>query len=95
MPWAELESLIEPFYPEEGNGRPPVGLGIMLRICFLWHWFNLSDPAVEEACAIRQRRGVLPELIWAAHKNATRRPSRTSDICWSSTICAEHTSSTS
>jgi IS5 family transposase len=49
IPWAELESLIEPHYPKEGNGRPPVGLGIMLRIYFLQHWFNLSDPAAEEA----------------------------------------------
>jgi IS5 family transposase len=49
MPWAQLESLIEPYYPKEGNGRPPVGLRIMLRIYFLQHWFNLSDPAAEEA----------------------------------------------
>src|SRR5271169_1138557 len=49
MPWAQLWSLIEPYYPKEGNGRPPVGLGIMLRIYFLQHWFNLSDPAAEEA----------------------------------------------
>jgi len=26
-----------------------VGLGIMLRICFLQHWFNLSDPGAEDA----------------------------------------------
>jgi transposase, IS5 family len=49
MPWAELESLIEPHYPKEGKGRPPVGLRVMLRIYFLQHWFNLSDPAAEEA----------------------------------------------
>ena len=40
IPWAKLESLIEPHYPKQGNGRPPVGLGIMLRIYFLQHWFN-------------------------------------------------------
>jgi hypothetical protein len=45
MPWPELESLIEPHYPKDGNGRPPIGLSIMLRIYFLQHWFNLSDPA--------------------------------------------------
>ena len=49
MPWAQLQSLMEPYYPKEGNGRPPVGLRIMLRIYFLQHWFNLSDPAAEEA----------------------------------------------
>jgi len=50
IPWAELSAVIEPFYPKgEGPGRPPVGVERMLRIHFLQHWFNLSDPAVEEA----------------------------------------------
>lgn len=49
VPWRELCSLIEPHYPKAGNGRPPVGLERMLRIYFLQQWFNLSDPAVEEA----------------------------------------------
>src|SRR2546421_3137035 len=47
--WSALWGLIEPFYPKPGNGRPPVGVERMLRIYFLQHWFNLSDPAVEEA----------------------------------------------
>jgi IS5 family transposase len=41
--------LIEPHYPKPGNGRPPIGVERMLRIYFLQHWFNLADPAVEEA----------------------------------------------
>ena len=50
IPWRELSEVIEPFYPKaEGAGRPAVGLERMLRIHFLQHWFNLSDPAVEEA----------------------------------------------
>jgi IS5 family transposase len=49
VPWAELCALVEPVYPRPGNGRPPVGLERMLRIYFLQQWFNLSDPAVEEA----------------------------------------------
>ena len=32
-----------------GKGRPPIGLDRMLRIHFLQGWFNLSDPAAEEA----------------------------------------------
>jgi IS5 family transposase len=48
-PWSELEALIEPYYPKAGKGRRPVGLGIMLRVYFLQHWFNLSDPGVEDA----------------------------------------------
>jgi transposase, IS5 family len=49
VPWGELCAEIEPFYPKAGNGRPPVGLERMLRMYFLQQWFNLSDPAVEEA----------------------------------------------
>ncbi len=49
VPWRELTALIEPVYPKEGNGRRPVGLERMLRIYFLQQWFNLSDPAAEEA----------------------------------------------
>jgi transposase, IS5 family len=49
VPWRELCALIEPVYPKAGGGRPPIGLERMLRIHFLQHWFNLSDPAVEEA----------------------------------------------
>ena len=50
VPWSKLLALVEPMYPAgEGAGRPPVGLQRMLRIHFLQHWFNLSDPAVEEA----------------------------------------------
>ncbi len=50
VPWAALCALIDPFYPKPpGAGRRPVGLDRMLRIHFLQHWFNLSDPAAEEA----------------------------------------------
>lgn len=49
VPWSMLCELIEPHYPKAGNGRPPVGVERMLRIYFLQQWFNLSDPAVEEA----------------------------------------------
>ena len=49
VPWPALCGLIAPFYPKPGNGRPPVGVERMLRLYFLQQWFNLSDPAVEEA----------------------------------------------
>ncbi|MBW7862773.1 MAG: IS5 family transposase [Rhodocyclaceae bacterium] len=52
MPWKELTAAIEPVYPQGGGtagGRPPMPLERMLRIYFLQLWFNLSDPAVEEA----------------------------------------------
>lgn len=51
VPWKELEGVVEPVYPKgsEQGGRPPIGLQKMLRMYFLQLWFNLSDPAVEEA----------------------------------------------
>ncbi len=50
IPWKELAEAIEPFYPKpKGAGRRPIGIERMLRIHFLQHWFNLSDPAAEEA----------------------------------------------
>ena len=50
IPWKELAKVIKPFYPQPKRvGRPPIGIERMLRIHFLQHWFNLSDPAVEEA----------------------------------------------
>ena len=50
LPWKELCDAIEPFYPKpSGAGRRPIGIDRMLRIHFLQHWFNLSDPSAEEA----------------------------------------------
>jgi IS5 family transposase len=49
VPWSALVALIEPHYPKGKNGRPPVGLERMLRLYFLQHWFNLSDPGLEDA----------------------------------------------
>jgi len=51
VPWAELVAVIEPYYPKATSvgGRPAVGLERMLRMHCLQLWFDLSDPAVEEA----------------------------------------------
>lgn len=49
IPWARLVGLIEPHYPKAGLGRQPHDLERMLRIYFLQQWFNLSDPAAEDA----------------------------------------------
>ena len=50
VPWADLAAAIAPVYPKpEGAGRPPGGVERMVRIHCLQQWFNLSDPAVEEA----------------------------------------------
>lgn len=51
VPWTELVALIAPHAPAPGakDGRPPFGVHTMLRIHFLQQWFNLTDPAIEEA----------------------------------------------
>src|SRR5262245_20625802 len=50
IPWDRLTTLITPHYPHwSGHGRRPMPLERMLRIYFLQHWFNLSDPGAEEA----------------------------------------------
>ena len=50
IPWQDLCETIEPYYPQpKGPGRRPVGIERMLRIHFLQHWFDLSDPGAEEA----------------------------------------------
>ncbi|MGH7262110.1 MAG: IS5 family transposase [Nitrospiraceae bacterium] len=49
VPWAELRARIEPHYPKAGGGRPPLPLDTMLRVYLLQQWFNLSDPAAEDA----------------------------------------------
>jgi len=49
IPWAELVALIAPHYPKPKLGRPPMPLETMLRIYFLQQWFELSDPAAEDA----------------------------------------------
>ena len=49
IPWAHLLRLIEPHYPKAGNGTQPMPMERMLRIYFMQNWFNLSDPAAEDA----------------------------------------------
>lgn len=63
IPWQEMSQAVEPHYPApKGAGRRPIGIERMLRIHFLQHWFELSDPGVEEALydsrAMRQFVGI-------------------------------------
>ena len=84
VPWAELEALVEPHYPKGENGRPPVGLSIMLRVYFLQQWFNLSDPGAEyalyESPVLRHFVG-----IDLGRRCRTRAPSSGSATCWRNT----------
>ncbi len=51
VPWKALIDLIEPHYPKTSSkgGRPPYPLATMLRIHLLQQWYDLSDPAMEDA----------------------------------------------
>jgi IS5 family transposase len=49
IPWARLEKRIAPHYPQGGVGRRPYPLGVMLRVHCVQLFYNLSDPAMEDA----------------------------------------------
>jgi hypothetical protein len=49
LPWKDLCAVVQPYYPAGEAGRVPIPLERMLRIHLLQQWFNLSDPAAEEA----------------------------------------------
>jgi transposase, IS5 family len=45
VPWQRWEGVIAPYYPK----RTVHSLSVLLRVYCLQQWYNLSDPAVEEA----------------------------------------------
>lgn len=49
VPWSDLVALVSPYMAEGKRGRPPFPVEPMLRIHFMQQWFNLSDPAMEDA----------------------------------------------
>jgi IS5 family transposase len=51
VPWKLLIDLIEPHYPKTSSkgGRPPYRLETMLRVHLMQQWYDLSDPAMEDA----------------------------------------------
>jgi IS5 family transposase len=51
VPWKLLIDLIEPHYPKTSSkgGRPPYPLETMLRVHLMQQWYDLSDPAMEDA----------------------------------------------
>lgn len=48
IPMKEWCELIRPYYYENGNGRQPKELEIMLKMYLVSQWFNLSDPETED-----------------------------------------------
>ena len=49
IPWAKLERKLAKHYPKGENGRPPYPLPVMLRVHCMQLFYNLSDPAMEDA----------------------------------------------
>ena len=49
LPWKRLEKRIRAYYPKAGNGRQPYLLTVMLRVHCMQLFYNLSDPAMEDA----------------------------------------------
>lgn len=49
IPWEKLERRLARYYPKGENGRPPYPLATMLRVHCLQLFYNLSDPAMEDA----------------------------------------------
>ena len=49
MPWRRLEQRIRPVDPTGEHGRPPYPLAMMLRVHCVQLFYNLCDPAMEDA----------------------------------------------
>lgn len=49
IPWSQLEKKLRRHYPKGENGHPPYPLPVMLRVHCLQLFYNLSDPAMEDA----------------------------------------------
>ena len=49
LPWKRMEKLIKRCYPKAGKGRHPYPLSVMLRVHCMQLFYNLSDPAMEDA----------------------------------------------
>ena len=63
IPWDEWVGVIEPYYPKGKRGRPPMGIEKMLRMYLLQIWFNLSDPATEDAIYDSYAMAIITERV--------------------------------
>ncbi len=83
VPWAESVAVIEPVYPKADEpGRPPVGIERMLRLQCLQQWFNLSDPAVEDALYDSRAMQQFVGIDLGRGRFPMRPRSASSVICW-------------
>ena len=65
IPWTKLLAVIEPHYPKDERGRPPLGLERMLKIYFLQQWYALADESRSKTPSTTARHcSTLPALIF-------------------------------
>jgi transposase, IS5 family len=53
LDWSPFEAILKPLAPSGGRGRPAYPGLMMFRALLLAQWYQLSDPALEEALADR------------------------------------------
>jgi len=49
VPWGELVAVVAPYWGGAKTGRKPTDVELLLRLHCLQLWYNLSDPALEDA----------------------------------------------
>lgn len=49
VPWEKLIGVVAPHYKEKSTGRKATDLELLVRLHCLQLWYNLSDPALEDA----------------------------------------------
>jgi IS5 family transposase len=49
VPWTELVEVVTPYWGRAETGRKPTDVELLLRLQCLQLWYNLSDPALEDA----------------------------------------------
>lgn len=49
VPWSQIVALVAPHYSQSTTGRKATELELLVRLHCLQLWYNLSDPALEDA----------------------------------------------
>jgi IS5 family transposase len=78
VPWSALCEVIEPHYPKAGNGCPPIGLGRMLRIHFIQHWFSKVGQELQ-ARGFKVNTGTIVDATIIGAPSSTKNADRARD----------------
>ena len=72
VPWRELCALVEPHYPQPGNGRPPVEWSACCGFTFCSSGSTCQTRRWKRRCTTRRGCGSSWALIWAVSRCRTR-----------------------